>query len=60
MIGVVRAPVAIINFVPNLCRNISEFVQDSIRRRPRTKNAKLIIATGARTTPIIDHGKVKF
>ena len=32
---------------------ISEFVKDSIRR-PRTKNANLIIATGARTTPMIE------
>ena len=56
-LGVVRAPVAIINFAPNPCKNL--WVYTGFNRRSRTnKNVELIIATGARATPNIEiYGK---
>ena len=48
--GWVRAPVAIINFASNPCENLRVYIGFN-EELPDKKNAKLIIATGARTHP---------
>ena len=53
IIGVVRAPVAIINFASNPCKNFCIYIGFN-KEAPDQKNAKLIIATGVRPTPIIE------
>ena len=49
IIGVARAPVAIINFASNPCENLRVCI--GFNKELPHKNAKLIIATGARTHP---------
>ena len=49
IVGVVREPVAIINFASDPCENLG--VYTGFNKEAPHKNAKLIIATGARTHP---------
>ena len=52
IIGIVRAPVAIINFASDPSENLCVYI--GFQQSSHTENAQLIIATGVRTTPIIE------